>query len=240
MNDNINLSECEKTINDLLNQSFFFIQTYRAIEAENVLLQAQIIMNAGAVSNSIKSVVLRNLGQVNIQKGNLKEGIRYFIESYGCAEDGNDKAAIAGMIAGYYFREGNNIKALEFADKALETVTAPELNAMPYQIKGGVADREGDYTSAIEFFNKAAELAEKAHCLSDLATYIMDLSAVYMKMGMPETALSEMYRAERYVKECRNLDLYTRCSIRRAKILYMMGRDEDAKKLIMALDNQKN
>ena len=59
-------------------------------------------------------------------------------------------------------------------------------------------------------------------------------------MGLSETALSETYRAERYVKECRNLDLYTRCAIRRAKILFIMNRDEEARTLIMALDDQKN
>lgn len=240
MNDNINFSPSEKKIDDLLKESFFYLQTYRAIDAKNVLLQAQELMNKSEVQSPVKAVVLKNLGQVYIQMGNIQEGIRYFVESYQCIEDDNDKAAVAGMIAGYYLREGNHQKALEFADKALETVTAPELHAMPYQIQGEVAGREGNYTKAIALFNKAAELAEKAHCLTDVAIYIMDLSAVYMKMGMLETALSEVYRAERYVKECRNLDLYMHCAIRRAKILYMMGMDEEAKTLIMALDEQKN
>ena len=69
---------------------------------------------------------------------------------------------------------------------------------------------------------------------------IMDISAIYMKMGLNETALSEIYRAERYVKECRNLDLYRQCAIRSAKILYMMGKDEEAKRLVMAIDEQNN
>ena len=59
-------------------------------------------------------------------------------------------------------------------------------------------------------------------------------------MGKLETALSEMFRAERYAKESRNLDLMFRFVVRRAKIMYKMGKDEEAKALIMALDEQKN
>lgn len=43
----------------------------------------------------------------------------------------------------------------------------------------------------------------------------------------------------RYIKESHNFDLFQRCAIRRAKILYKMGRDEDAKNLIATLDEQK-
>ena len=82
-------------------------------------------------------------------------------------------------------------------------------------------------------------MAEQAHCLTDLAMIIMDMSALFVKMGKLETALSEVYRAERYIKESHNFDLFLRCAIRRAKILYKMGRDEDAKNLIVTLDEQK-
>ena len=134
---------------------------------------------------------------------------------------------------------GNKVAAIEYAEKALKTATAPELLSRPYQIKGGIAIEEGDYPKALELMNKAAELAEENHCVTDLAMIIMDISVVYMKMGRKETALSEIYRAERYVKECRNLNLYMRCAIRRAKILYSMGKDEEAKKLVCALEEQK-
>ena len=55
-----------------------------------------------------------------------------------------------------------------------------------------------------------------------------------------EIALSEMFRAERYAKESRNLDLMFRFVVRRAKVMFKMGKNEEAKALIMALDEQKN
>ena len=236
----IDLSPAEKQIDKLLQQSGFYLQTYRAIDAMRVLNIAEDIILKNEVRWQFRSPVFANIGNAYIQMGNLQDGIGYFNKAYECSEDGNNKAAIAGTIASYYYRNGDKKKALEYADKVLETASAPELKASGFHIQGAVAAIEEDYPKAIEFFNKAVEFAEQAHCLSDMAMYILDISAVYLRMGMLETALSEIYRAERYVKECRNLDLYTRCAIRRAKILLIMNRDEEAKALIMALDDQQN
>lgn len=234
------LSESERHLDELLQQSALYLQTYRAIDAMSVLNIALDVIARNDVRWQIKSPVFFNIGNAYIQMGNLLEGIEYFEKSYHCTEDGNRKAAIAGTIASYYYRGGDKDKAIEFADKVLETATEPELKSSSFHIKGVVATIEENYPKAIGLFNKALEYAEISHCLSDMAMIIMDISAVYLKMRMPETALSEIYRAERYVKECRNLDLYTRCAIRRAKLLFIMNRDKEAKALIMALDEQQN
>ena len=233
------MTHIEKEMDALLQKSGFYLQTYRAIDAQNVLQQAMSLMEGNKVQWQIEAAVYRNMGQALFQMGNFDYAMDFFLRSYDVLKDGNDKAAAAGMIAGFFLQEGKKQEAMEYAEKALQTATAPELMSHPYQIQGGIALEEGDYPKAIELFNKAAELAESNHCTTELAMIIMDLSVVYIRMGMLETALSEIYRAERYVKECRTLDLYMRCAIRRAKILYYMGRDEEAKKLICALEEQK-
>lgn len=236
----MNASELEQQVQGLLQKSAFFLQTYRAIDALNLLRQAQELVESNAVIWQLKAAVYRNLGEAYVQMNIFDEGIASFKQSYEILEDGNDKAACASMIAGYYLRDGKTELALEYASKALDTATAPELMSEPYHIQGGVAAVEGDFPKAIELMNKAAAYAEESHGITDLAMIIMDISAIYMKMGLTETALSEIYRAERYVKECRNLDLYRQCAIRRAKILFMMGKDEAAKLLVMAIDEQNN
>ena len=165
------LTPLEKEIDALLYKSVYYIQTYRAIDALNVLSEAQRMMNGQSVHWRIRTAVLK-IG--------------------------------------------------------------------PYQIKGGIAAAQGDYPKAIELLNQAAAYAEEAHCLTYLAMVISDLAAVYNEMGRMEIALSEMFRAERYAKESRNLDLMFRFVVRRAKIMYKMGKDEEAKALIMTLDEQKN
>lgn len=233
------LTSVEKQIDQLLGNAARYLQTYRAIDALSVLQQAQALAEGEAVRRPIRAVIYRDVGRALFQTGQFNEAMAYFVRSYETLEEDNDKAAAAGLIAGYYLQEGKNNEAQAYAERALRLAKAPELMSQPYQILGGIAIEERNYPKALELMNKAAEKAEQAHCLTDLAMIIMDISVIFVKLGKLETALSEIYRAERYVKECRNWDLYLRCAIRRAKILYRMGKDEEAKKLINALEEQK-
>lgn len=233
------LTLIEKQIDQLLGQSAFYLQTYRALDALTVLQKAQALADGAEVRPPIRAVIYRNMGQALFQTGRVNDAMGFFIRSFETFEGDNDKAAAAGLIARYYLQEGKKQDAQEYVDKAIKLAEAPELMAHPYQIMGGIAIEEGNYPKALELMNKAAEKAEQAHCLTDLAMIIMDISVIFVKIGKLETALSEIYRAERYVKECRNWDLYLRCAIRRAKILYKMGKDEDAKNLVCALEEQK-
>ena len=224
----------------MLYRTGYYLQTYRAIDALIILAEARQMMEGQEVHWRVRTAVLKNTGQAYIQLGQFEKGLAYFAQSYDIIENGDDKSAVAGHLAGYYLRGGSLEEAMRWADKALETVTEPDLKAGPYQIKGGIAAEEGDYPKAIELLNKAAYYAEECHCLTDLAVIISDIAAVLDRMGKLETALSEMFRAERYAKESRNLDLMFRFAVRRAKLMYKMGKDEDAKALIMTLDEQKN
>lgn len=235
----MNKTTSKKQLEVILNHANALLMTYRAIDALNVLKPALDMVEGKGVTWQLKSAVYHDMGQALYQQGRFEDAMHFFIQSYEVAEDGNDKAAVANLIAGYYFQEGDTAAARDYAEKALATATASELMSRPYQIKGTIALEEGDYPKALELMNKAASLAEESHCITDLAMVILDISVVYMKMGHKATALSEVYRAERYVKESHNLDLYMRCAIRRAKILYLMGKDEEAKRLVCSLDEQK-
>ena len=236
----IELTPLDQKVNALLYKAGYNLHTYRAIDALNVLMEAHRMMEGQSVHWRVRTAVLKNTGQAYIQLRQYEKGVACFAQSYDIIEDGDDKAAAAGHLAGCFLRDGRFEEAMKWADKALETVTEKELMAGPYQIKGGIAAAQGDYPKAIELLNQAAAYAEEAHCLTDLAMAISDLAAVYNEMGRMEIALSEMFRAERYAKESRNLDLMFRFVVRRAKIMYKMGKDEEAKTLIMTLDEQKN
>ena len=159
----IELTPIEKEIDALLGKSGFYLQTYRAIDAQNVLAQALNMIESNEVKWQVRAAVYRNMGQALYQQGKFDEGMSFFIKSYDVLEDGNDKAAAAGLIAGYYLQEGNKVVANEYAEKAMKTATAPELLSRPYQIQGGIAIEEGDYPKALELMNKAAALAEESH-----------------------------------------------------------------------------
>ena len=132
MNNNTTLKPVEEEINVLLNKSNYYLQTYRAIDALSVLNQAEGLVNTNDVMWQLKAAVYRNIGHAQFQMGHFDIAMEYFIHSYEVTEDGDDKAAVAGLMAGYYLRDGKTKEALEYADKALQTATAPELLFMPY------------------------------------------------------------------------------------------------------------
>lgn len=236
----IDLTDIDQRINALAYKAGYYLQTYRAIDALNVLAEAHKMMEGQEVHWRVRTAVLKHMGQAYIQLGNFEKGLASYAQSYDIIEDGDDKAATAGVLAGYFLRDGRMDEAMKWADKALETAKDPDLMTGPYHIKGGIAAEGGDYPKAIGLLNKAAAYAEESHCLTDLAVTISDIAAVFDRMGKSEIALSEMFRAERYAKESRNLDLMFRFVVRRAKLMYKMGKDEEAKALIMTLDEQKN
>ena len=237
----IDLTVLDQKINARLYKAGYYLQTYRAIDALNVLAEAHRMMEGQKVHWRVRTAVLKHTGQAYIQLGNFEKGLACYAQSYDIIEeDDDDKAAAAGLLAGYFLRGGRMDEAMKWADKALETAKEPDLMAGPYHIKGGIAAEGGDYPKAIELLNKAAAYAEESHCLTDLAVTISDIAAVFDRMGKSEIALSEMFHAERYAKESRNLDLMFRFVVRRAKLMYKMGKDEEAKALIMTLDEQKN
>ncbi len=235
----VEFSLIEKEIDVLLQKAHFYLQTYRAIDALNQLQEALRMAENNIVQSRIKAVIQSDIGHAYFQLGKFDDAMAHFVCSYEIHTDGNDKAALAGIISGYYLQEGKRKEAFEYAQKSLETATIPELQSYPYHIMGAIALEDKDYLKAIELMNKAALLAENNHCIAELAMIIMDISVIYVKMDRLETALSEIYRAERYVKECRNYNLYLRCAIRRAKILYKMGKNEEAKQLVFELDEHR-
>jgi hypothetical protein len=63
------LTPLEKEIDALLYKAGYYLHTYRAIDALNVLSEAQRMMNGQSVHWRIRTAVLKNTGQAYIQSG---------------------------------------------------------------------------------------------------------------------------------------------------------------------------
>lgn len=125
----IELTQLDQKINALLNKAGYYLQTYRAIDALNVLSEACQMMDGQNVHWRVRTAVLKNFGQTYIKLGEFEKGLACFAQSYDIIEDGDDKAAAASNLAWYFLRDGRLEEAMRWADKALETVTEPDLMA---------------------------------------------------------------------------------------------------------------
>lgn len=64
----IELTPIEKEIDALLGKSGFYLQTYRAIDAQNVLAQALNMIESNEVKWQVRAAVYRNMGQALYQQ----------------------------------------------------------------------------------------------------------------------------------------------------------------------------
>lgn len=69
----IDLTALDQKINALVNKAGYYLQTYRAIDALNVLAEAHKMMEGQEVHWRVKTAVLKNTGQAYIQLGNLEQ-----------------------------------------------------------------------------------------------------------------------------------------------------------------------
>ena len=67
MEEMLELTPIEREIDLLLRKSAYYLQTYRAIDALNVLSEAHRMMNGQSVHWRIRTAVLKNTGQAHIQ-----------------------------------------------------------------------------------------------------------------------------------------------------------------------------
>lgn len=163
--------------------------------------------------------------------------------AYSLAEDAHNKGVYACNLADFYFKVGKISESIAYCDKALMSTDEVDVQIRAKHFKGRAICFSGnvsDLNESIRILNEAAEEAEKGMFYTELALIIMDLSNVFVKMGMIDTAITELYRAEGYMRKNNNLDLYTRLCVKRAQLLYEQGCDEEAKKLILDLGKQNN
>ena len=103
------LTPLDQEINALLYKAGYYLHTYRAIDALNVLKEAHRMMNGQSVHWRVRTAVLKNTGQAYIQLGQYEKGLACFAQSYDIIEDGDEKAGAAGHLAGYFLRDGKLI-----------------------------------------------------------------------------------------------------------------------------------
>ena len=94
----IDLTAIDQKINALLYKAGYYLQTYRAIDALNVLAEAHRMMDGQEVHWRVRTAVLKNTGQAYIQMGQFENGLGCFAQSYDIIDDGDDKAAAAGLL----------------------------------------------------------------------------------------------------------------------------------------------
>ncbi len=157
----------------------------------------------------------------------------------------NDAAKSRGytLLARSLIRQKRFNEALQACDNAiLHGQKVPENTkfcAEPMRIKGDIYYKQGMYDKAIHYLNEAAYYAEQNKLYADLGSALAQQGDCFRKIHKPELALSIYLKAETYFRDCHNYYYYSSVLLRRVDLMFELGLDDKARKIISQYVNEK-
>ena len=104
-----------------------------------------------------------------------------------------------------------------------------------YYIKGKIHLKKGDHKAALEEFTSSAKEANRMHLPYGEIAATIYVAEVLFQLGLKHNALSEIVRIEMYAKRTRQLQQYIRVLIKKAQLLYHMGRKDEAEQVVITI-----
>jgi len=104
-----------------------------------------------------------------------------------------------------------------------------------YYLKGKVQLKKGDQKAALEEFTSSAKEANRMHLPYGEIAATIYVAEVLFQLGLKHNALSEIVRIEMYAKRTRQLQQYLRVLIKKAQLLYRMGRKDEAEQVVLTI-----
>lgn len=123
-------------------------------------------------------------------------------------------------------------KADECIQKCLDCATYATLKANPLMLRARMLFLKQQYNQALEVYTEAAMYAEQCHQLAVSVFISWGIANVLEALGLLQSAISELTRAEQWCEELRRLDLRVRTSVLKSQMLIKTGDIDTAMKII--------
>jgi len=104
-----------------------------------------------------------------------------------------------------------------------------------FYLKGKIQLKKGDQKAALEEFTSSAKEANRMHLPYGEIAATICVAEVLFQMGLKNNAMSEIVRMELYAKRTRQLQQYLRVLIKKAQLLYRMGRKDEAEQVVITI-----
>lgn len=225
---------CEKNNKELFSKVNKLILNNRFIEAKNILLS----VNEDDILDSEKFVYYNFCFNVFIKTANVYhehsflEAINFGKKAILNTENLDRKSILSGNIAIYLMQMRKNQLAKDYVESCLDYAKTDNLKCFAFKIQGKLMMNEGLYAEALNCLTKAAYYAEKLNeeCMQFHIT--LDIASVFERMKKYNLAYIEADRAEGYSKSLKDLNLFYRVTIFKAKLLYKLGRDTEVRRIV--------
>ena len=120
-----------------------------------------------------------------------------------CQQIGNNDSygIISENVGEIYFDKGDDAKALEYFNKAINTLGDVSTSCFAYNGIAKIYLRKGNAEEALKYNNKALRIAEKAGAKLQVMQSLMEIANVYVKKNDLATAIDYYNRSEALGKE---------------------------------------
>lgn len=211
----------------------------KTIEAKNILDRLSFIPSV----TDLPAELIKFFYRFNFEvKGRLDDGtfIDDGLKSLEYIDNDDEKALTYYQCACYLLQKGKIAEAEKYSLLCDKLANSDEMKMDAKKMLGRTESYKKNYDEALKNFNEAAYYAEESHNERSLCLIILEIADIFEKKGFPEIAISEISRAETHAKASTILDLYLRCAVKKAKLLYELGRNDDAQKVIMSIPEQND
>ena len=194
-----------------------FSSTHDNLKKAETIIEELLVNSKNDLSLiSIKTRILRNIGNTYVQQGNYSSALDYFIKTLKICENIDDKIGIEriqGNIGVVYANQNNYSKALEYDLKAYKTAEGLNDQTGMYTYLGnlGIIYREkGDFQNALTYYFKSLNICEKIGDKYALARNYNNIGITYDAMHQSEKAMEFSSKALEIDKEMNNQEGLTR------------------------------
>lgn len=207
------------------------------VVAEHEVLQLRKEMEEDAdVPKDLLSDVyykLYHLAWVRENKENAFKFAEKAAEFQSCSEG---KLQIYSNLATNALQKNLLDEANQYVEKCVGLLSENTPNAWYVcYLKGKIQLKKGDQKAALEEFTSSAKEANRMHLpYGEIAATIYVVEVLF-QLGLTHNALSEIVRIEMYAKRTRQLQQYLRVLIKKAQLLYRMGRKDEAEQVVLTI-----
>lgn len=135
---------------------------------------------------------LGNIGSIYQNKKDPK-GLEYLLKAIPLFKDNNpvsEYIGVTGNIGEIYYDNNDNAKALEYYEKSINV--SSDSSSSPFSLNGigKVYLREGKLSDALQFHNRALEIARKSDDEFQVVRSLRGIAEVYIKQGNTSLAIN--------------------------------------------------
>lgn len=214
-----------------------FMQNGQFVEAERELLGIKQETDADTeASMELRSDICYKLYHIAWINHNKETAFKYAEDTISFLPNDDAKVQVYGNLAINALQSDQQNEASAFVEKGMNLLSDTTPTAWYlYLIRGKIQLRNGDLNKAFEDFTYSASEAERLHMPhGEIAATICIAETLYQQ-GLANNALMEVVRMESYARKTMQLQQYLRVLIKKSQLLYRMGRDEEAKQVILTI-----